>query len=252
MWCPEGYFTLGELMRIMEHDMFDRISPAKNRPSTEDEEAAPFGDNHADLPDATELQAYHNWLLLSLIETRKDAIRACLNTGNIVRLNSDALRWVVTRKHGLKDVNPLIAPIARWMGGDFPDDYGLRQDIASVRFANLVRIGYVVSISPSSKYGAAPIGGASLCIKDVDLPAAPERLTNWLVDNAWKDSFLNSDGRATSGADIVEAFKTGRIKTKADAHRMFGQDMKHLAWLALWKEAVSIVPSLAKPEPRSG
>lgn len=251
MWCPDGYLTFDELIWAMDIDTYDVISGAHNRPPPDEPEYIPYGYDPNDWPDEHEVAAYHNWLVVALIDACRKDIRACLGSGNLIRLSNHSLAWSVSHKHGLKSAAALDAVFSRWRGGPFPDDYYLRLDLSGMAFKHLERVGFVVRVA-SDREGVAPIAGAPLCIKETALPVPPDRLRQWLVDNAWKDRPREAGDEAPSGAAIVEAFKAGRFKHKGEAHRMFGQDMKHIAWLAIWKEAVGIEPSLAKPGPRSG
>lgn len=254
MWCPDGYLTIDELMQVMDFDTYDLLVGATNRPKPQDPEDELLAHDGTLWPDGQELEAYHNWLLVSLIEACRENIRACLGSGNLIRLGSFSFAWSVSHKHGMMSGPALDAIFSRWRGGPFPDDYFLRLDLAGMEFMHLERSGLALRIS-TSKELVAPIAGAPLCIKETDLPAPPERLRLWLVENAWSGAASDTQEdpvAAPSGEAIVKAFKEGGFRTKGEAHRMFGQDMKHLAWLALWKEAVGIEPSLAKPGPRFG
>ncbi|MDQ2065081.1 hypothetical protein Q9295_01745 [Xinfangfangia sp. CPCC 101601] len=251
MWCPEGYLTLDEIMQVMDFDTYDILVGADNRPKPEDPDDELLAHDGTLWPDSYELEAYHNWLIAALIEACRHDMRVCLGSGNLIRLSDFSFAWSVSHKHGLSSGAAFDAAfLSRWRGGPFPDDYFLRRDLADMQFMHLERSGLAVRTSTTLE-AVAPIAGSPLCIKETDLPAPLLAMRVWLVENAWEGRIQGAVEKAPTGAAIVAAFREGLFKNKGEAHRMFGQDMKHLAWLALWKEAAAIEPTLAKPGPRS-
>lgn len=244
MWCPEGYLTVGELLDTMCHELFDFLSTADNRAPPEPWE---YPDQSFDFPSEREVKAYYNWLIASFFSAFRKDIRACVNGGNLIRLNDSMLHWTVAHKHGMRSLAALDAVLEPWAGGPFPDDYFLRMDLADMQFPYLEVNELTVAVSSTNKL-VSPISGSPLCIAEAVLPTQPDRLRPWLAENAWNDP--PASHTVPTAAAIVDAFKAGRTKTKRDAYNLFGKGMKTAAWFALWREAAQLEPLLAKPGPR--
>jgi hypothetical protein len=240
MWCPEGYLTIYEIWNQFMWDS-DLIPVAADR--SEIDEAQRYT-----RLESFEYRAYETWIMNGLFCVFEADIRACLASGSIVRIGS--LPKVIDRLDGDRAPENKRFPF-----GGFPDAYEARREISTMNHRYVgIRNGCTIIDVHETLPELDPIIGAPLCIQESRLPVRLEDLSHWLIekldDTAKYSKLRGSLDRANISTQIVMAFESEKVKTKTDAKRMFGQDMKHEHWLALWREAVALNPALARPGPR--
>lgn len=248
MWCPAGYLTVGEIVEAMSVGVFDVLTTAHNRVPPEPWE---YPDDEEDWPTEREVTAYFNWLTIALLDACADHVRAATGSGNVVRLSRSMLGWSLVHKHAMRSGASFDAAMEGWKGGPFPDDYFLRLDLADLQFTYLSRVGLYLIVSQEDSM-LAPISGAPLCIREIDLPAPIASLRDWLSTNAWNGRSAEAGRNVPPAQAIVDAYHAGRFTTKAEAYSLFAKGMKHAVWAALWREAVGIEGKLKRPGPKPG
>lgn len=238
MWCPEEYVPLSVIGDVFMHEGFDWVyDNLSNRI------------DDGDIADAG--WAYRRWYLTMFFSVFREDIRACVSSGAVVRLDSSVFMWTYPNDDNFDDELSMA-------GYEFPNKIELIKRIFERRFC-FIDEEYLTllrkdqpSIAVSPFY---PLEGAALCIHRTILPASEERLSDW-VNRALKvmDEKIEADledGHPKGIAEkIVEAYRTGAVKRKDDAKRLFGRGMKTDVWKAVWKEAVAINPRLSRSGPR--
>ncbi|NDW46551.1 hypothetical protein [Ruegeria sp. PrR005] len=248
MWCPESYVTLSEIVHLFNLDLDYLFLPADDHPHYELEESF-----HPTSLDPIERKAARNWLISGFFEVFGSDIRACLPSGAIVKVDGSFLRysdpdWMVDYENPTDKNKPGFDKLDLFSDSTFPRKYFYRQYLAERKFDHLVEAKMLLGSSN-------PIAGAALCIKESNTRVANlDQLADWLIakieaqPGERRDRF---DAAEEVVQLIVEAFQSGKVRTKAEAKKMFAHDMKHEAWLALWREACEIMPELSRPGPRS-
>lgn len=234
MWCPEGYLTFSQVFGQILWDS-DLMPIATNRPLPAGTEQLVIDTG---MPDQAEIRAFTNWMSAGFFRKFDQDIRVCLISGNLVRLD-------VSLAAGLRrdpfDFNSDFGP--------FPSDYSLRVELSKWEFT-YVDLHYGCICCPDSDSTLSRLDGLPICIKEAHLPVTIEKLPTWLWNEIPKLDRREVQAAWSSrddAASIVQAFNSGRIRTKPEAKRMFGRDLPHTAWQALWDEAVAIKPSLSRP-----
>lgn len=242
MWCPEGYVTLNSILTQLVWDS-DLMEASIDRDWNADDE-----NELSNRAYIIEGRAFVKWLHSALFDLLAEEFRVCLASGLTVKLDPEAYSW----RDSLEFSEYLRAERHR-----FPKKYQERVMLAKREFAVIdISTGCISADLEQDGRRLEPIMGMPLCIREASIPVKIENLTKWLIDemerrasaeeHEWKRAVLPEGG---AGA-IVQAFRSGKVKTKSDAKRMFARDMKHEAWLALWREVVSIAPELSRPGPR--
>lgn len=241
MWCPEGYITLEEIVGQFMWDS-DLIPAAENQPFKSNIES----DNS---PDYSSVDGFIIWLMYGTFRVFEKDIRACLASGSIVRLAPQVL--------ALEGLYGADAPnIGSFPFGGFPEAKEERLKVGAMHFRYINHLDGTIFLNVHEKRPElGPVAGASICIEDARLPVRLENLTEWLIkrlsEESPKSNLSESNALATIPEKIVLAFESRKVITKADAKRMFGRSMKTEQWLAIWREAVALKPSLARPGPRN-
>lgn len=238
MWCPEGYVTLSEIDSWFMWDS-DLVGPAEDRPRPE----GLFIDTGT--MDNIETEGFSNWIHSAFIECFREDIRACLPSGILVRLAPPAF----------SSYDPSYLTIGRDYIGPFPSQYAERVRLSKRIFHAIDPVaGRVRSDWPRTLVNLNALDGAPLCIQDAKLPVRLDGLTKWLLDEMPRRAAQAAAGKATepssNATQIADAFRNRKVRTKPEARQMFGRNMKHEAWQALWREACEIMPELARPGPR--
>ena len=240
MWCPEGYITLEEIISQLLWDM-DQLPLAKGKPLVLQRDQH-IPDNLD--PDKDEADAFIKWSCAAIFRLFGKDIRICTTSGTLVRVNPSVLLVVRT---GWLGAPPIIA--------GFPTEYDERLEIAKWEIP-CVDLNWG-TVQPSADFvPLSQIAGSSICIKEGVLPVQMSGLTEWLLEKAptlgspYHSSEGERWGSKTEAEQIVQAYLSGKVRTKSDAQKMFGQDLKPDAWSALWKMAVAIDDRLSKPGPR--
>lgn len=239
MWCPEGYITMDEILSQISWDS-DLIESAVDKPvdPKKDKYEQTFKDN-------IEYAAYINWMVAALFYVSGKDFRLCLASGAIVRFRPYILAWMASD-----------TKLASGISGGFPEKYEDRKLWSQIEFEALHSEKCTIRRDlPSDFDSSVPIGGSSLCIREVDLPVSLEELAAWLLHEAPRlakgtSTTKENEGRKELAQRIVDAFHSGKVRTKPEAKRVFGQGMKHEEWNAYWSEATNIMPSLSRPGPR--
>ena len=234
MWCPEGYVTFSQILGQILWDS-DLMPTATNRPSPTVTERLVIDTG---MPDQAELTAFKNWMSIGFFRIFEEDVRVCLTSGNVVRLDTSLATGL--RRDPL-DFSYDVGP--------FPSDYSLRVKLSNWEFI-FVDLHYGCIRCPDADSTISRLDGLPVCIKEAHLPVTLEKLPAWLWTEIPKldarESSVAWSSREGASA-IVQAFNSGKIRTKPEAKRMFGRDLPHTAWEALWDEAVAIKPSLSRP-----
>lgn len=234
MWCPEGYVTFNQIYGQILWDS-DLVPMATNRPSPT-ATGQPVIDTG--MPDQAEIRAFMNWMSAGFFRIFEEDVRVCLTSGNLVRLDASLAI-------GLQP-NPLDFT---FNFGPFPSDYSLRVKLSDWEFT-FVDLHYGCIRCPDLDSTISRLAGLPICIKEAHLPVTIEKLPGWLwneIPNLDKREAPAAWSSREDAVAIVQAFDHGRIRTKPEAKRMFGRDLPHSAWEALWDQAVAIKPSLSRP-----
>lgn len=237
MWCPEDYTTLHEVAERIYDESYDwgkRLCFPVARSA-----------------DAT--WAFRKWYLMKLFEVFGSEIRACLPSGNIVKLHPSAYAWTYLNDDIHDDellAHDFVCPekielLDRIDQSEFLylDDYHLTMKKAGEK---------TVAVSPFLS-----LDGAALCIHNTIIPRPDQPLVDWLIlaareqDEAAGGGLDGYDSRGTP-QKIVQAYRTGHVLRRDDAKRIFGRGMKTEVWRSVWAEAVAIDPSISRPGPRRG
>lgn len=234
MWCPEGYLTFSEVFGQILWDS-DLMPMATNRPPPSDTGRFIIDTGTAD---QSEITAFKVWMSAGFFRIFEQDLRVCLTSGNVVRFDASLATGL---KRDPLDFDPDFGP--------FPTDYSIRVRFSKWEFV-YVDLDYGCIRSTDADSTMAHLAGLPICIKEAHLPVTLEKLPAWL----WNE-IPTLDARDTSpawssredAAAIVQAFNSGKIRTKPEAKRMFGRDLPFDAWKALWEEAVALRPSLARP-----
>lgn len=244
MWCPEGYVMLTEVVEQFGWTM-RLVRPSKDRPPLEG-----FNQVFNAGLDLTEATALENWFLAVFLHEFEDRLRVCLPSGSVVRVDRIAFAWFSLGGYHHYDT---------FLDG-FPDSYAERALIAKWRFPYLGgRDGGLIRAdqrSPDNRL--QQLGGYPVCIAEKDLPTKLPGLAEWLLAELPRMAREYAEG-ASSGwsskdtaQQIVDAYRSGLIKNKTEAQRMFGRNLVTDAWLALFKEAARIEPSISRPGRKKG
>lgn len=240
MWCPEGYITLEEIISQLLWDI-DQLPLAQGKPLVL-QRGQHIPDNLD--PDKDEADAFIKWSCAAIFRLFGKDIRICTTSGTLVRVNPSVLLVV---RAGWLGLSPTIA--------EFPTEYDERLEIAEWEIPCVdLNWGTVQASADFAPLGQ--IAGSSICIKEGVLPVQMSGLTEWLLQKAPKlgSPYLFSTeerkGAKTEAELIVQAVLSGKVRTKNEAQKMFGQGLKAEAWTALWKMAVTIDDRLSRPGPR--
>lgn len=239
MWCPEGFYTLSE---IMEHFGWSvsLVSPAEDRPPL----VGPHQVFNAGL-DLVEAEAFENWLLAVFLHEFRDSLRVCLPSGAVIKVDRIAFAWFSPSGYHHYD---------HFLDG-FPSQYEERALIAKWRFPYLggPQGGIIREDQNAPDNLLWRLSGFPVCIAEKDLPTQLDGLARWLLSELPRMAEQHADGVPPSWSSkdlaqqIVDAYRAGVVKKKAEAQRRFGRGLVTDAWLALFQEAAQIDPSISKP-----
>lgn len=236
MWCPEGYLTVLEVCRTALGWVG---SPGSKANET-------LGDAPYD-----EIASFDLWMTNALLSLLSSDIRACLPSGNLVRLAPEAFVFNYGDGIACKSLGLYFYPLYV-----FPPDRAGRIELASGEFEHICKYDLVIRASRVPSMLDA-LAGSPLCISESLLPTRLDRLVDWIIDARAKELDFENSGTESSerSADIAmriaSAFSQGLFRTKSEAQQLFGRGMKVAEWQALWREACALRPDLSKPGPRS-
>lgn len=214
-------------------------------------EIDPIYSGNMDAMDGYEVEGYYTWLTGALFDCLRRHFLAVLPSGNLVRVDPAVL-----------EIDWLDGADAFPDGQRFPQQY-IARCLLRRHVAPCLDLERGVLALPKSSLPWLPVGelnkaldGAPICIREIDLPAPLGKLAHWLIDEVQR----RDEAKLGSGEighrlqitpqRIVNAFSDGTCRTKGEAKRMFCNDLKHEAWLAIWREACAINSDLSKPGPR--
>jgi hypothetical protein len=235
MWCPEEYTTLYEVAERIYDESYD-WSEALSLPGTRSADAA---------------WAFRKWYIMKIFTVFGSDIRACLPSGNVVKLHPSAYAWTYLTGSDYYDELSSYDIVC-------PDKIELLDLINECKFLFVDDYHLTLIRAGEESISASPflaLDGAALCIHNALIPTPDQPLVEWIIfaareqDDAVGNGLDGYDIRGTP-QKIVQAYRTGHILRRDDAKRMFGRGMKTEVWRSVWAEAVAIDPSISRPGPR--
>jgi hypothetical protein len=217
MYCPEEYVLLSELHELFLYQADDLVGPC-----TSGRPLLGGFDSDARFLSSEELAGFSAWIMLRFFGRFGDRIRACLPSGNLVRLRRGTFQFRYPRDY--RDVDQGLDILAA-----FPEAYPQRARLGDYAFPFVDLENGTLTDRCSANSGQALIG-CPLSIAEDAFPTDQHELAKWLKEQP----VLEQD---PDGGGPPQPVPVGRPKHKAYAwYQAQGFDRKGRSMKALQRE----------------